>query len=97
VWQDRAFDPELQPRRKSPSHKPAEGWGVRKRTLVPVAEIIVTFERPCITDGCVYRRSRTSGTLTPRALPTAPPRSELGFNLARRIALDVGASFATDR
>ncbi len=57
----------------------------------------VAPERPCIDDGGVTRRSRTLRVRsTPRALPTAPPRSELGFNLPRSAALDADATSAQE-
>jgi hypothetical protein len=57
----------------------------------------VAPERPCIDDGGVTRRSRTLRVRsTPRALPTAPPRSELGFNLSRSAALDADATSAQE-
>ncbi len=57
----------------------------------------VAPERRCINDDCVARRSRTFRVRsTPRALPTAPPRSELGFNLPRSAALDADATSAQE-
>ncbi len=57
----------------------------------------VAPERPCIDDGGVTRRSRTLRVRsTPRALPTAPPRSELGFNLPRSAALDTDGACAQE-
>jgi len=42
-------------------------------------------------------RSRTLRVRSaPRALPTAPPRSELGFNLPRSAALDADATSAQE-
>ena len=59
--------------------------------------ILIAPERPCLDDGCVTRRSRTLWVRsTPRALPTAPPRSELGFYLPGSAALDADATFAQE-
>ena len=59
--------------------------------------ILIAPERPCIDDGCVACRVRTLRVrTTPHALPTAPPRSELGFNLPRSAALDADVTFAQE-